>query len=176
LSVNQEILNVVSLLRETTDPRINIEVHTDDNSWTVMADPVQIRSMLTSLLINARDAITECMNGLFRYECEERESFTITINVANITIHEEDCAMYPDARPGEFVLITITDNGPGIDEETQRHVFEPFFSTRDMDKGKGLGLTTVYGIVKQYKGWIYISSKRGMGTTVNVYLPRAESI
>jgi len=176
LSVNQEILNVVNLLRETTDPRINIEVHSDANSWTVMADPVQIRSMLTCLLINARDALTECINGLFKYECEERESFTITIEVANITIHEEDCAAYPDARPGEFVLITITDNGPGMDEETQRHVFEPFFSTRDMDKGKGLGLATVYGIVKQYKGWLYISSKHGMGTTVNVYLPRAESI
>jgi PAS domain S-box-containing protein len=176
LSVNNEILNVVSLLRETTDPRINIDVHTDDNVWTVMADPVQIRSMLTSLLLNARDAITECISGLFRYECEERDSFMITIKVENITILEEDCAVYPDARPGEFVLISITDNGPGMDEETQQHIFEPFFSTKDIDKGKGLGLATVYGIVKQYKGWIHISSTRGMGTTVNVYLPRAESI
>jgi signal transduction histidine kinase len=100
----------------------------------------------------------------------------ITMKVENITIHEEDCAVYRDARPGEFVMITITDNGPGMDEEIQQHIFEPFFSTRDMDKGKGLGLATVYGIVKQYKGWIHISSTRGMGTTVNVYLPRAEAI
>jgi PAS domain S-box-containing protein len=175
LSANNEIMNVVSLLRDTTDQRINIDVHADNTVWSVMADPVQIRSMLTSLLLNARDALTECLDGLFRYECEERDSFTITIKAENIAVREEDCAVHPDARPGEFVLITIADDGPGMDEETLRHVFEPFFSTRDMDRGKGLGLATVYGIVKQYKGWVYISSKRGRGTTVNVYLPRAES-
>jgi PAS domain S-box-containing protein len=175
ISVPQLISTVVSTLRDTTDPRIHIEVHTDDNVWTVMADPVQIRSMLMSLLVNSRDALTECINGLFKYECHERESFTISIKAANVTIDEEYCTVYTDTRPGEFILITITDNGPGMEEETLRHVFEPFFSTRDMDKGKGLGLATVYGTVKQYKGWIHISSTRGMGTTVNVYLPRAES-
>jgi PAS domain S-box-containing protein len=176
LSVNEEILSVARLLGETTDPRITIDVHTDDNLWTVLADPVQIRSMFTSLLINSRDAITECLNGLFRYECEDRETFTIAINVENVTIREEESSVYPDARPGEFVLITIKDNGPGMDEATQQHAFEPFFSTKDMNKGKGLGLATVYGIAKQYKGWIVITSKRGTGTTVKVYLPRAESI
>ena len=175
ISVPQIIETVAGTLRDTTDPRIHIEVHTDDNVWTVMADPVQIRSMLMSLLVNSRDALTECINGLFKYECQEKDAFLISINAANATIDEEHCTVNTDARPGEFILITITDNGPGMDEETLRHVFEPFFSTRDMDKGKGLGLATVYGTVKQYKGWIYVSSTRGKGTIVNIYLPRAES-
>ena len=175
ISVPQVIETVVGTLRDTTDPRIHIEVHSDDNLWTVMADPVQIRSMLMSLLVNSRDALNECINGLFKYECPDRESFLISIKAANVTIDEEYCTVYTDTRPGEFILVTITDNGLGMDEETLRHVFEPFFSTRDMDKGKGLGLATVYGTVKQYKGWIHISSTRGTGTTVNIYLPRAES-
>ena len=175
ISVPQIIETSVCTLRDTTDPRIHIEVHTDDNVWTVMADPVQIRSMLMSLLVNSRDAITECINGLFKYECQGKEPFMISINTANVTIDEEHCEVYTDARPGEFILITITDNGPGMDEETLRHVFEPFFSTRDMNKGKGLGLATVYGTVKQYKGWIHVSSTRGKGTKVNIYLPHAES-
>jgi len=83
--------------------------------------------------------------------------------------------MHKDARAGDFVAISITDNGPGMDAETQRHIFEPFFTTRDMDKGKGLGLATVYGILKQYKGWIHVSSEIGVGTTFKIYLPRAET-
>jgi PAS domain S-box-containing protein len=176
ISVTQEISDVVSTIRETTDPRINIEVHTDDDVWTIMADPVQIRSMLMSLLVNARDALNECLNSLFKYECKERESLMIAIKAENITIDEKYCTVNTDARPGEFILISIKDNGLGMDEEIQRHVFEPFFTTRDMEKGKGLGLATVYGIVKQHNGWVQISSTCGTGTTVNIYLPRAESL
>ena len=174
ISLNNEIVKIASMLRETIDPRIKIVIQTNENLWTVMADPVQIHNMLKTLLENARDAIIGCIEGLFRYECKERESFTITIKTENIKINEEDCKVYTDARPGDFVLITITDNGSGMDKETQRHIFEPFFTTRAVDKGKGLGLATVYGIVKQYKGWIHVSSEISVGTIFKIYLPRAE--
>jgi PAS domain S-box-containing protein len=175
ISVNDVVLKVVSLLRETVEPRIKIVVHTDKDPWTVMADPVQISKMLITLLINARDAITECIEGLFKHECKEKESFMITINMENTKVDEKYCKLYADAQPGEFLLVTISDNGPGMDAETQSRIFEPFFTTREMGKGKGLGLSTVYGIVKQYKGWINVHSEVGVGTTFKVYLPRAES-
>jgi two-component system cell cycle sensor histidine kinase/response regulator CckA len=131
--------------------------------------------MLISLLTNAHDAIIECLEGLFKHECKEKEPFGITINVENTKIDDNYSKLYADARPGEFVLITISDNGRGMDAEIQKHIFEPFFTTRRIDKGKGLGLATVYGIVKQYKGWINVHSEVGGGTTFKVYLPRAES-
>ena len=173
--LNNEIVKIASMLSKTMDPRIKIIVHTDKNLWTVMADPIQIKSMFITLIENACDAITECIEGLFRDECKEKEFFTIAITVENIKIEDEFCKLHTDARPGDFVVISITDNGPGMDAETQRHIFEPFFTTRDVDKGKGLGLATVYGILKQYKGWIHVSSEIGIGTTFKIYLPRAET-
>jgi len=174
ISVNDIVLKVVSMLRETINPRIKILVHIHKDLWAVMANPVQISNMLISLLTNAHDAIIECLEGLFKHECKEKESFGITINVENTKIDDNYSKLYADARPGEFVLITISDNGRGMDAETQKHIFEPFFTTRRMGTGKGLGLATVYGIVKQYKGWINVHSEVGSGTTVKVYLPRAK--
>ncbi|MEW6068949.1 MAG: ATP-binding protein [Nitrospirota bacterium] len=173
ISVNEEILKAVSLLSETIDPRIEIIVNPDKNLWTVMADPVLISNMLISLIMNARDAISECFEGLFRNDCKEKESFFITIKTENIEMDEKYCKLYSSARHGEYVLIAISDNGIGMDIETQKHIFEPFFTTRGMDKGKGLGLATIYGIVKQWDGWINVSSEIGKGTTFKVYLPRA---
>jgi PAS domain S-box-containing protein len=174
ISVNDVLLKVVSVLRETIDPRIKIIVNIDKNIWPVMANPVQINNMLISLLINARDAIMECLEGLFKHECKEKESFVITITTENIKVDEKYCRLYADARHGEFVLITLSDNGSGMDTETQKRIFEPFFTTREMNKGKGLGLATVYGIVKQYNGWVNVYSELGDGSTFKVFLPHAE--
>ena len=153
ISVNDVILKVVSVLRETIDPRIKVIVNIDEDIWPVMANPVQINNMLISLLINARDAIMECLEGLFKHECKGKESFIITISTENTKIDEKYCNLYADARPGEFVLITVYDNGLGMNAETQRRIFDPFFTTREVGKGKGLGLATVYGIVKQYNDY-----------------------
>jgi PAS domain S-box-containing protein len=174
ISVNDILLKVVSLLRETIDPRIKIIVNIDKDIWTVMANPVQISNVLISLLINARDAIMECLEGLFKHECKEKDLFTITINTENTKVDEKYCKLYADARPGEFVLTTVADNGSGMDEETQKHIFEPFFTTRRMGTGKGLGLATVYGIVKQHNGWVNVYSELGEGTTFKVFLPRTK--
>jgi PAS domain S-box-containing protein len=177
ISVNDVILKVVSLLHETMDPHIKIVVHTDTDkdSCVVMANPVHISNILINLLTNARDAIMECIEGLFKLECKEKESFVINIKVKNAKIDDKYCKLHADARPGEFVLITISDNGPGMDAETRKRIFDPFFTTREMGKEKGLGLATVYGIVKQYNGWIDVSSEAGLGTTFKIYLPRVES-
>lgn len=172
ISVSDAVFKAVSQFREIIDQRIKIVVHTDKDLWTVIAAPLQINDLLISLLINAHDAIMECIEGLFKHECKEKESFIITISAENIKVDKKYCKLYADARPGEFVLITISDNGPGMDTETQKRLFEPFFTTREMDKRKGLGLATVYGIVKQYNGWINVSSELGFGTTFKVYLPR----
>lgn len=174
LSINNVILKVVSLFQETIDPRIKFAVNTEKDLWTVMAAPVQITNILISLLTNARDAIMECLDGLFKHECKEKEYFVITITTQNVKMNEKHCKSYAEARPGEFVLITISDNGRGMDTETQRHIFEPFFTTREIGQWKGLGLAAVYGVLKQYNGWINVHSEVGVGTTFEVYLPRAE--
>jgi len=174
LSINNVILKVVSLFKETSDPRIKLVVNIERDLWAVMAAPVEITNILISLLTNARDAITECIDGLFKYECKEKEYFVITITTQNVKVNEKHCKSYAGARPGEFVLITISDNGRGMDKETQRRIFEPFFTTREIGHWKGLGLAAVYGILKQYNGWINVNSELGVGTTFEVYLPRAE--
>jgi PAS domain S-box-containing protein len=176
ISVNDIVPKVVSLIKETIDPRIKIVVKAHKDIWPVMADPSQISNMLLSLLVNARDAVMECINGLFKQECRERESFTIKVELENAKIDEQYCKVHTDAQPGEYLRITVTDNGPGMDPKTQNHIFEPFFTTREPCKAKGLGLATVYGIVKQYKGWITVESELGAGTTFKVYLPRSEAL
>jgi PAS domain S-box-containing protein len=176
ISINDIILKVISIFRETIDPRIKIIFHPQKDLWIIMANPAQINTMLISLLANAYDAIMECLEGLFKSECEEKENFMITIHLKNVKVDDAYCKLNADARPGDFVCISISDNGTGMDEKTQRRMFEPFFSTREEGEKKGLGLPTVYGIVRQYKGWVTVSSKSGSGTTLKVYLPRAETL
>jgi two-component system cell cycle sensor histidine kinase/response regulator CckA len=176
ISVNEIILKAVSMFRETTDPRIKFIFHPQKDSWTIMANPAQINAMLMSILTNAYDAIMECLEGLFKNECEGKKNFTINMRLKNVKVDDEYCKSNTDARPGEFVCITISDNGKGMDEKTQRRMFEPFFSTKEEGEKKGLGLPTVYGIVRQYKGWVTVSSNFGSGTTFKVYLPRAETL
>ncbi len=91
----------------------------------------------------------------------------------NITIGEEYCRVYPYANPGEYVVLSIADNGVGMDASTQRRVFEPFFTTKGLGRGTGLGLSTVYGIIKQHEGWITLDSEPGTGTTFRCHFPRS---
>ncbi|HSL91969.1 MAG TPA: response regulator, partial [Candidatus Limnocylindrales bacterium] len=99
--------------------------------------------------------------------------FRIRIETGNAAIGEDYCLLYPYARPGEYVVLSISDNGSGMDDATKRRVFEPFFTTKKLGRGTGLGLSTVYGIIKQHEGWINLESQWGKGTTFHAYLPRA---
>ena len=130
----------------------------DEDLWPVNVDPSQIDQLLDSLCVNARDAI----NGVGK----------LTIETGCRTFDDDYCAAHAESVPGEYVLLSISDNGCGMDKGTLSHLFEPFFTTKETGKGTGLGLATVFGIVKQNDGFISVYSEPGQGTTFSIYLPR----
>ena len=128
--------------------------------WGVKADPGQIEQVLMNLASNARDAMPD--------------GGTLTIATANEELAADEAAALVGIEPGRFVRLTVTDTGHGIPDHVRAHVFEPFFTTKEQGKGTGLGLATVYGIVKQSGGWIYLDETPGSGASFRVYLPRVE--
>jgi PAS domain S-box-containing protein len=138
---------------------IELRVDSTDGLWLVNVDPTQIDQVLLNLAVNARDAMP---NG-----------GKLTIEMANIRLDESYCRRHATARPGDYVLLAFSDTGIGMDKETLSHAFEPFFTTKGEEKGTGLGLATVHGIVEQNGGFVNVYSEPGQGTTFRIYLPRA---
>jgi CheY-like chemotaxis protein len=128
----------------------------------VRIDPAQLDQVLANLCVNSRDAIT----GTGR----------ITIQTRNVTFDQEHCTAHPECLRGEWVLLTVSDDGRGMDAKTITHVFEPFFTTKGVGKGTGLGLATVYGVVKQNDGFITVTSEPGRGTSFFIHLPRQAGV
>lgn len=137
---------------------IRIEFRLADGLWPALLDPTQFDQVIMNLVVNARDAMPD--GGL------------LEIETANVRVDESYCRKLPDAHPGDYVLLSVSDNGSGMDSETSRHIFEPFFTTKEVGKGTGLGLATVFGIVLQNKGFINVYSEVGFGTTFKIYFPR----
>jgi two-component system cell cycle sensor histidine kinase/response regulator CckA len=163
---------VVQLSSQTIDKRIRVSVFAADDLWLAKADSSQVHQVLMNLCVNARDAIMEqLVDG--RGGGRESEEKTIWVRAENVVIGEEYCRVYPYARKGEYIVLSIADNGVGMDMTTQRRVFEPFFTTKGLGRGTGLGLSTVYGIVKQHEGWITLDSEPGNGTAFRCYFPRS---
>lgn len=162
---------VVDLFSQTIDRRIEVDVHSLDGLWLAAADPNQMHQVLMNLCVNARDAIMECLDAK-RGSDPHPAGHRIQIVTRNVTVGDEYRREYPYARNGDFVVLSISDNGVGMDESTQRRVFEPFYTTKKLGRGTGLGLSTVYGIIKQHDGWINLESLPGKGTTFHAYLPR----
>jgi len=126
--------------------------------WKVIVDATQINQILLNLVVNARDAMPH--GGKLRIEA------------ANVDLSEEFCRRHPEARRGRYVLLTVRDTGVGMDRDTMSHIFEPFYTTKDNEKGTGLGLATVYGIVHQNGGFITVESELQIGTVFRIYFPK----
>ncbi len=158
LDLNQNIDDMLLMLRRLIGEDIELVWQPGTNLWPVKVDPTQIDQLLANLSVNARDAI--CGSG------------KLTIKTTNITIGSTDRAAHPYCEPGDYVSFAVTDNGCGMDEATRNKIFEPFFTTKEVGKGTGLGLATVFGIIKQNQGFINVYSQLEQGTTFKVYLPR----
>jgi PAS domain S-box-containing protein len=158
LDLNQALTGTLKMLKRLLGEEIDLSVRAGRDLWLVKADPSQIDQVLANLCVNARDAIT----GVGR----------LIIETENRVVDRDYAAAHPGVAPGEYVELTVADNGCGMDPETQSHIFEPFFTTKGVGKGTGLGLATVYGAVKQNGGFIEFFSQPGQGTTFTIYLPR----
>jgi signal transduction histidine kinase/ActR/RegA family two-component response regulator len=157
IAVNDVISGVEKLLRRLIGEQIHIVLDLAASTDAVKVDPGQLEQVLINLAVNARDAMPD--------------GGTLTLATTNVDLDEAYAHQHPGVGPGRYVMIAVTDTGTGMDAQTQTHLFEPFFTTKPAGKGTGLGLATVYGIVKQSGGFIYVYSEHGRGATFKVYLP-----
>ncbi|MDP3089280.1 MAG: ATP-binding protein [Nitrospira sp.] len=160
LDINASVREMEDLLQRIIGEHIQMVVVLHPEAGHAMMDPVQLQQILMNLAVNARDAMPG--GGLLNIETD------------CIDLDEHFVRLHPGARVGSFVKILVQDAGCGMDQETLSHIFEPFFTTKGPDKGTGLGLATVYGILKQSQGYIDVTSQPGQGTRFTVYLPRVE--
>jgi signal transduction histidine kinase len=158
IDANKMIGSMSDLLNSTLGEQIQIETVTSAGLWIVNADAQQLESAILNIAINARDAMPD--------------GGKLTIETANAYLDEAYCRQNPEIEPGQFVMIAITDTGAGMSPDTAARVFDPFFTTKPVGRGTGLGLSQVYGFVKQSRGHIKIYSELGSGTTAKIYLPR----
>jgi len=159
IEVNPHIENVAKLLENTISKLINIELELGQGLHPVLSDPAQLEQIIMNLSVNARDAMPN--GGQLR------------IKSGQVSVDHKFCEEHPEAKPGEYIKISVSDEGEGIDKEILPRIFEPFFTTKEFGKGTGLGLAMVYGIVKSHKGFTIVASSPGKGTTFSVYLPVA---
>jgi two-component system cell cycle sensor histidine kinase/response regulator CckA len=160
LDLNAVLADVAKMLHRLIGENIEVEVVPAPSLGRVKADPGQMEQVILNLAVNSRDAMPH--------------GGKLTITTRDVELDEDDSRDHEGAPPGKYVMLTVNDTGSGMDTETQAHMFEPFFTTKAPGKGTGLGLATVYGVVKQSDGWIWVDSEPGQGTTFQIYLPRVE--
>ncbi|HET9235542.1 MAG TPA: ATP-binding protein [Candidatus Eisenbacteria bacterium] len=158
LDLNATVAGMLRMLQRLIGEDIALTWTPGANLWPVRIDPAQIDQILANLSVNARDAI----DGVGK----------VSIETANSTLDQATWDMHPQTVPGEYVVLTVSDDGSGMSKEVLEHLFEPFFTTKGVGGGTGLGLATVFGIVKQNDGLIKVYSEPGAGSRFSIYLPR----
>ncbi len=162
INLNALIVSMENQIRSQIHEKITIKTILGEETGQIKADPHQIEQVLKNLVLNANDAMPG--NGV------------LTIETGNQNLDEDYLQRRPLVKPGRYVMLSISDSGKGMDKNTQDHIFEPFFTTKDKGRGTGLGLSTVYGIVKQSSGYIWVYSEPGKGTAVKLYFPYFEEV
>jgi PAS domain S-box-containing protein len=162
MDLNDTVNRTKKMLGRLIGTDIRLKSVLADNLGKIRTDPSQIELVLLNLAINARDAMPK--------------GGQIVLKTANVEIDEASARQYPFTAPGHYVLLTVSDTGSGMSQETQSHIFEPFFSTKPPGRGTGLGLSTVFGIVRQSGGSISVNSVPGAGATFNIYFPRCDEV
>src|ERR1700739_2673887 len=160
MNLNSVVEEMANLIPRLIGEDIELVVRSSADLGTIRADASQMEQVIMNLAVNSRDAMPK--GGRF------------TIETSNVELDSLYRATHPVVQPGKYVLLAVSDNGVGMDADTQAHIFEPFFTTKEQGKGTGLGLATVYGIVKQSSGFILVHREPGRGTTFEVYLPRVD--
>jgi len=160
LDLNDTVEGMLKMLRRLIGEHIDLVWKPDADLWPVKMDPAQIDQILANLCVNARDAIADAGK--------------VTIETKNVFLEGDHAADRTGFVPGAYVMLAVSDDGRGMDEVTQAQIFEPFFTTQGVGEGTGLGLSTVYGIVKQNNGYINVYSEPGKGTALKIYIPRNE--
>jgi PAS domain S-box-containing protein len=158
LDLNDTVEGMLMMLRRLIGEDIDLAWKPDTHLWPVKVDPAQVDQILVNLCVNARDAISG--------------TGKVTIETVNVVFDQTYCATHAGFKPGQYVMLAVSDDGYGMDTETLENLFEPFFTTKKVGEGTGLGLAMIYGIVKQNKGFINVYSEPGQGTTFKLYLPR----
>ncbi len=161
IDIGQKILGMEQLLRRTLGEHIECEFQLDSELWPASVDPGQLASALLNLVLNARDAMPE--------------GGRLTVEVRNISLGESDVDVNGEARPGDYVMVAVSDTGSGMIAEVASRAFEPFFTTKEVGKGTGLGLSMVYGFAKQSGGSMQIRTTPGQGTAVRLFFPRVDT-
>ncbi|MBU4119609.1 MAG: PAS domain S-box protein [Proteobacteria bacterium] len=161
IDLRKAIDELVKMLHRVIGEDVRLELNCGEECWEVEGDAGNIDQVVMNLAVNARDAMPD--GGVLSMKTE------------NVLIDEEYCQRHPEARPGKFVCLSVSDTGTGMGVDVLPHIFEPFFTTREVGKGTGLGLSVVYGIAKSHKGWINVYSEQNHGTTFRLYLPAVSS-
>jgi PAS domain S-box-containing protein len=161
LDLNQEVAELRQLLERTLPKMIELEFNLDADLRIINADSAQLKQVLMNLAVNAKDAMPE--------------GGKLVVETQNIILDQEFCKRYAEVKPGDYVLLSMADTGHGMEKETLEHIFDPFYTTKEVGKGTGLGLAIVYGIVKNHEGYVMCYSRPQRGTSFRIYLPASEA-